>query len=118
MIIPQNYEEVVRLKKCMEMCKFIKDSDERTVEMLYAHLMKPGSYIMLTREPTGIGKLSMYIRGTDTETTSAVEIANNVLIVTLNATSIQTTYPQDLHSRGGGGGTYGNNNNNNNNNNA
>ena len=117
MIRPQSFEDVVRLKKCMELCKYIKDADDVLIDRLFHHLEKPGSYAQLTSSTSGVGMLNLYLAESTFKETISVGVVGNILSATVTPTSIQTAFAQSSYS-GGDGGSSGNNNNNNNNNNA
>ena len=118
MIRPQNYEEVVRLKKCMELLNHIvaMDKDE-LLRKLYDHLALPGSSIFLTQTGSGTGELSLLSGSETREAITNISVTGRFLTAALTASSLRFTYPSSGSGSGGDSGSSGNNNNNNNNNN-
>lgn len=119
MIRPQNYEQVVRLKKCTELLQHIRVEDESALlQRLYDHLAVPNNRILLSHTGSGAGELSLINDSGGHEDITDLQIVGRFLTALVTASSIRFTYPSSGSGSGGDSGSSGNNNNNNNNNNA
>ena len=117
MIRPQNFEEVVRLKRCIRLCEYINDPDDDLLQMLFDHLAIADARVFLRNGGEAGSTLTLFGGADAYEKTIDVEANARILTATLTATALSLTYPQSRSYSGGDSGISGNNNNNNNNNN-
>ena len=113
---PQTYEELIRMKRCVELTKYYEVTEEELWEIYHFLEQEPEAFIKGGRQ-----NLSLII-GQNTATTQKVIMANctdsSIDGILLSRTEFKV-FPHYTPSSGSGssGGSSSNNNNNNNNNN-
>ena len=113
-IQPQTYKEIIRLKNCLELQKYVPEVDDDFLQKIYDFLGAPDHNIQIAEE-----FLHFYESGNIVESVKITPRPYDYTSLTCSGVGLHITRPYVSNdSYGDSGGSSNNNNNNNNNNNA